>query len=57
MTAIERSLDGPCAELEGRKLAVTWCVGPRGHGPRALVPKGEPLPPPGGSNRSQIELG
>jgi cellobiose phosphorylase len=43
---LPRALDGLCAELEleGRKVAVTWRVGPRGHGPRALILNGEPLP-------------
>jgi hypothetical protein len=43
---LPRALDGLRAELEleGRRVAVTWRVGPRGHGPRALILNGEPLP-------------
>jgi CRISPR-associated protein Csx3 len=39
-------LDGLRAdlEIEGRMVAVTWRVGPRGHGPRALVLNGDALP-------------
>jgi cellobiose phosphorylase len=43
---LPRALDGLRAglELEGRPVEVSWHVGPRGHGPRALLLNGAPLP-------------
>jgi cellobiose phosphorylase len=43
---LPRALDGLSATLEvdGRSMEVTWRVGARGHGPRALVLNGAPLP-------------
>jgi cellobiose phosphorylase len=42
---LPRSLDGLCAgvELDGRAVEVSYHVGARGHGPRALVLNGAPL--------------